>query len=337
MLTFLTVIAALILIALIYLSTLSGDYEVRVTRTLPAAQDELYHRLIDFKTWHQWSPWIMHEPDCPLEYSDNVTEVGGHYSWDGKLIGAGSMEHTLLEYPSRTEEKLTCTRPFKSVCKVGFELEAEGEQTQGPKTKVTWYMKGSMPFLFRTMVRRTREMIQTDYETGLAMLSGVLDPNSEHPKFEFLGNQSRETTTYLSIPWEGSIEDMPAAMAKGFAELGEYFASGSAVAAGQPISVYHKVKNRGTYFVMDMGIPVSEGTEDNKYQVKQIEGGTFQQTQLTGSYDFLKSAWHNAMGHMKMTKTKFDWKRPCVELYENDHSTVDHTNELVTSIFVPVK
>ena len=329
----LTVIACLILVALIYLSTLPGDYELKVTKALPANIDEVFDKIVDLESWNDWSPWLMHEPNCPIEFSGNTREVGGSYSWDGQMVGAGTMEHVVLDRPNHTEQKLSFTRPFKSVCKVGFDLEPAENGT----TKVTWHLQGTMPFLFRPMIRRTKEMISQDFETGLAMLGGVLDPASEYPRFEFLGAQQRASTTYLAIPWEGTWEDMPEAMQKGFAELGEYVKSGKVVAAGQPFSVIHKAKKRATYFVIDMAIPVAEGTQDNKYPVKQIEGGKFHQTQLKGSYDFLKSAWYSAMSHLKMTKTKLDWKRPCVELYENNLRDIEDTNDLVTSIFVPVK
>lgn len=335
---FLILIAAIILITLIYLSSLPGDYEIRVTRALPASPDKVFDRIIDLQSWNEWSPWLMHEPDCPLTFSGNTKEVGGSYSWDGKKVGAGTMEHTVLERPRLTEQKLTFTRPFKSVCTVGFELEpVDKNEAAQPKTEVTWYMKGTMPFLFRPMVRRTKEMIAQDYEIGLALLAGVLDPSAEHPKFDFLGEQQRETTTYLAIPWQGSLDDMPKAMEQGFTELGEHFKAGNIEAVGQPFSVYHKVKKRGTYFVVDMAIPVADGTEDDKFEIKQIAGGKFHQTQITGSYDFLKAAWHSAMAHLKMSKIKFDWKRPCVELYENDPSSVQNSNEIVTSIFIPTK
>lgn len=338
MVTAVVVIAALILTTLIYLATLPGDYEIRVSRDLPATAEQVFDKIGEFESWNEWSPWLMHEPDCPLAFSGNTKEVGGKYSWDGKMIGAGSMEHTLLDRPNRTEQKLSFTRPFKSICTVGFELDTvETGKTTSPLTKVTWYMRGSMPFLFRPMIPRTKEMISEDYRTGLAMLGGVLDPTSEHPRFEFLGEQQQETTTYLAIPWEGTVEDMPEAMTKGFTELQEYVSSGGAVSVGVPFSVIHKAKKRSTYFVMDMAVPVAEGTEDNKYEVKQIAGGKFHQTQLTGSYDFLKGAWYSAMAHLKMSKTKFDWKRPCVELYENDPHSVEHSNEIVTSIYVPIK
>lgn|GEM_PF-606753 len=339
---FFAVIAVFVLLGLIYLATLPGNYEIRVSRVLNASPDQVFDRIIDLQSWGEWSPWLMHEPDCPIQFAGNTREVGGSYSWDGKMVGAGTMQHSVLDRPTHTEQKLTFTRPFKSVCKVGFDLEAENDggtaKTSGaPRTNVTWSMVGSMPFLFRPMIRRTKEMISQDYDTGLAMLGGLLDPNSEHPSFDFLGEQERGATTYLAIPWQGSIEDMPEAMKKGYSELMAYVQSGGALATGAPFSVYHRVKKRATYFVIDMAVPVEEGTKDDKYEVKQIPGGKYHQTQLTGSYDFLKAAWYSAMAHLKMAKLKFDWKRPCVELYENDANEVEHTNEIVTSIFIPVK
>lgn len=329
---FLGVLAVLILVALIYLASIPGDYEIRVSRVLPASPDQVFDRIIDLESWSEWSPWLMHEPDCPLSFQGNIKEVGGSYSWDGKYIGAGTLEHSLLERPNRAEHKLSFTRPFKAVCGVGFELEAE---EQG--TKVTWSMNGSMPFLFRPMIRRTKEMISQDYEIGLAMLGGLLAPQSEHPRFEFLGNQEREVTHYLSKSWQGHLDDMPEAMSQGFDEIDSYVKASDIEPIGQPFSVYTKVKKRGTYFEVDMAIPVAEGTTDDKYEIKQVPGGLYNQTQLQGSYGFLKGAWYSAMCHLKMTKIKFDWKRPCVELYENDPKQAEHSNQIVTSIFIPIK
>jgi hypothetical protein len=43
------------------------------------------------------------------------------------------------------------------------------------------------------------------------------------------------------------------------------------------------------------------------------------------------------MSNMKINKLKMGWERPYVELYENDPRKVAQGNDIVTSIFVPIK
>ena len=326
------VIAVIAIALVVYLSSLSGEYKISVSKTINTDKDTLFNKVIDLRSWSDWSPWLMHEPDCSMEYSENPNEVGGSSHWDGKFIGAGSLTHKVIEDGKHIEHQLQILKPFKSQSKTTFDFEATEKGTQ-----VTWSLEGKMPFLFRPMVRRIKEMISQDYEIGLAQLSGLLCPEDEYPEFSFLGAQEHESTSYIAAPWQGPLEEMPEAMQKGFAELFEYIESSEVAAIGQPFTLYHRVKKRGTYFVIEMAVPVEASTESDKFQVKNINSGKFHQTQLKGSYNFLKLAWYSAISHLKMTKVKMDWSRPCVELYENDPNKIENSNELVTSIYIPTK
>ena len=326
------IITAIAVALIIYLSTLPGKYEITVSKSINADKQDVFNQINDFRSWPNWSPWLIHEPDCSLKYSESPNEVDGSFHWDGKFIGAGSLTHQVIANGKYIEHQLQILKPFKSQSKTTFDFE-----TTKDGTLVTWTLQGKMPFLFRPMVRRVKEMINQDYEIGLAQLSGLLCPEDEHPEFNFLGTQNRESTSYISLPWQGSLEEMPEAMQKGFAELSAYLESSATKPIGQPFTLYHRVKKRGTYFVVEMAFPVEAGTEDDKYQIKNINGGKFHQTQLKGSYDFLKLAWYSAISHLKMTKVKMDWSRPCVELYENDPNNIESSNELVTSIYIPTK
>ncbi len=59
--------------------------------------DKIFFVLSDFKQWPQWSPWLIMEPDCRLDYATD----GKSYSWVGKRIGAGKdlNQKSGLTYP----------------------------------------------------------------------------------------------------------------------------------------------------------------------------------------------------------------------------------------------
>lgn len=318
--------------ALIYLATLDGNYEVRRSRLINADINDVFDKLRDFRTWPEWSPWLMHEPDTKLKYSDTPNEEGGSYSWDGKYIGAGKLTHIKFDKPNRIQEKIEFTRPFKSVCDVSFELEnKEG------KTNVTWIMKGTMPFLFRFMIPRMIDMISKDYDLGLAMLSGRLDPESEHPKLNFAGETTLEAQQCLCKGFEGYLPEMQQAMHKGFPELMEFIQKQDKQPACAPRSVYHKVDIKKMHFVCDMAIPVTDDTDTGTYQVKQLGGGRYFKVELQGAYDFLELAWYSAYAHLHMKKIKPDNNRPSMEVYENNPEEINHSNETITTIYIPIK
>ena len=144
MTTIAIIFGLIIVIAVIYLSTFDGEYHIDRNLQMKVPAEKIYQTLIDFKTWPKWSPWLLHEPDTSLEYSENYKEAGGYYSWDGKIVGAGKLSHITLQPNSFLKQQIEFIRPFKSICKVEWVLN---ETPDG--TEVHWIMQGKMPFLFR--------------------------------------------------------------------------------------------------------------------------------------------------------------------------------------------
>ena len=133
----------------------------------------VFNKVRDFRSWAEWSPWLMHEPDTRLEFSQSPEQEGGWYTWDGDRVGAGKLTHVSIEPPDRIEERIEFLRPFKSVSAVWWEFVDRDGQTE-----VSWNMKGAMPFFFRFMTRMMSVMIGKDYDLGLALLRGTLDPRA---------------------------------------------------------------------------------------------------------------------------------------------------------------
>ena len=334
------IVSVIILAGFIYLLSIKGNYEIRRSYTMNASLETVFDKLCDFKSWPEWNPWLIHEPETRLEYSDDCNQEGGSYSWDGKYIGAGTMTHQTLQRPTLLQNKLEFTRPFKSVCDVSFELK-EKDEREGDnwleKTEVTWIMHGRMPFLFRFMIPKTKDLISKDYDLGLAMLAGKIDPNSPHPRLRFDGKINLEPKLYLSKPFEGYIEQLEQAMQSGFVELIDYVQQQKIGMTGKPMTIYHKVNTKKMHFVCDMAVPVNDATKKKDYPIKKFSGGRYYKVTLQGAYRFLELAWHSAYSHVCVTRIKIDKKRPALEVYENEPNSITTTNSLISSLYIPVK
>ncbi|MEW8003425.1 MAG: SRPBCC family protein [Candidatus Thiodiazotropha sp.] len=333
MTTLLIVIALIVAMPLIYLATLDGNYKVRRSLAIDASQKTLFDKIRDFRSWSDWSPWLMHEPETALAFSDTPDREGGWYSWDGKTIGAGRLTHERFIGEERIEQRIEFKRPFKSVSRVWWEFEAIDENT----TRVHWNMAGSMPFLFRFMAKKMPDYISKDYDTGLYLLRGELEAEAEVPRISFEGPAELPDQTALTIHFEGHLEAMKTAFKEGFPKLGSYIDENQLTATGYPFTIYHKVDLKSMHFNCDLAMPVAGETRSADFEIKSYPGGRYYKTTLQGSYEFLELAWYQAYAHLQMQKIKPLHRQPPREVYENDPARVIHSNEIVTSIYIPIK
>ena len=333
MVTVLIILAVIVALPLLYLATLSGNYSVRRSLEIGASRKSVFDKIIDFNSWADWSPWLMHEPGTTLVFSDKPDQEGGWYTWDGKLTGAGKLTHERFTGEEKIEQRIEFKRPFKSVSKVWWELEKKDDST----TLVSWNMAGKMPFLFRFMAKKMPEYIGKDYDTGLYLLRGELEPGAEVPRLSFSGPSDLPDQTALVIHFEGHLDDMKKAMMEGFPRLGSYVDEQGITATGFPFCIYHKVDLGKMYFNCDMALPVPSDTTSSEFDVRTFSGGRYYRTTLKGSYEFLELAWYQAYSHLQMLKIKPAFRRASLEVYEVDPASANHTNELITSIYIPIK
>ena len=327
------IILAVIALPLLYLSTVDGNYAVRRSLEIGVSRKILFDKIRDFRSWAEWSPWLMHEPETKLVYSETPDQESGWYSWDGRTIGAGKLIHETFTGEERIDQRIEFKRPFKAICKVWWEFESIDSNT----TRVYWNMTGTMPFLFRFMTSKMSQCISKDYDTGLYMLRSELVPGAEVPRLSFEGPVEVPNEVALTIHFEGHLEDMKKAMTEGFPRLGGYADENNLSATGCPFTIYHKVDPGKMHFNCDMALPVPTETTSDQFDVKSFPGGRYYKTTLKGSYEFLELAWYQAYSHLQMQKIKPQHRRASREVYENDPSTVSHTNEIVTSIYIPIQ
>ncbi|WP_296805395.1 SRPBCC family protein [Thiocapsa sp.] len=333
MLYLLLLLPPLLIIAavIVHLARLPASFAIQRSRLMRVDRPRLFDAVRDLRSWKAWSPWLLHEPGAELSYSDEPDHESGSYRWDGKHIGAGTLTQVRFQAPDRIDQRIVFRRPFKAQSDVWWEFK---EQDGG--TEVTWGMRGRMPFGLRFMVPTMSRAIAKDYDLGLAMLNGYLDPSAAHPEIRFVGPCERAPRRAVTIPFSGSMEAMVAAMEEGFPRLAAQLEGLGITPAGEPFTVYHKVDAKAGLFVCDLAMPIPDGADSGELLVKEFDGGRYFLTELRGSYDFLESAWHSLTAHLRMYRIKQDRTRPSLEVYAEDPRSVGHENEILTQIFVPI-
>ncbi len=326
----LTLIALVIVAILIYLLRLPPAYQVTRSIVIDKPIAQVFDYVRDFSYWAQWSPWSLHDPH-QKNTLDNPNSVGGSYTWDSTMIGAGSMQHRQIIPNERLDILLTFIRPFKSKADIRFTFA-----TIDGATQVTWTMDAKLPFVMRPLCAFMAKMIGHDFALGLALLRGVLDPNSEHPQIVFDGIVERTPQLYLTESFVGSFANMREAMHRAYPKFGQTLAQDPGRATSLPmIAAYHKVKAMKEWTVMDMGVPVTHAVSGETAQT--LGGGKYFQMTFRGNYELIGSGWNTLYGQVKMKKLKIDKRRPALEVYHTNPMQAAHSNDWVTLLCVPIR
>ncbi len=323
-----TVLALVVITAVAWLATLEGCFHVKRSREIAAPTDSVFAAITDFKSWPEWSPWLMHEPDSIITYSENYQQEGGFYCWDGQVIGAGKLTHEEINPPRNINQQIEFLRPFKSVNQIRWSFEEQDDTCL-----VTWEMIGNMPFLFRFMTSRMEPMIGRDYELGLSLLNGYMNASAPHPELAFVDNEVLQDFYYWAIPCHGNLRMLEASRPSNIDTL-EVAAGGK---SGLPFTIFHQFNPLKSDYQAEVAIPVTEHTPQSNYTRRKFSGGRYFKMTLHGDHQFLPLAWYALSSHCRMHKIKLDKSRPSLEIYHNDPAKTADSNQLVSALYLAIK
>lgn len=294
-----------------------------------APLDKVYASVRDFRQWIEWSPWLIMEPGCKVDYAED----GKSYSWDGKIVGSGGMEILEESEGQWIKYRLTFLKPFRSVSSVSFLFV---ETRDGVET--TWTMDGSMPFFLFFLVKMMTALISMDYQRGLTMLKDYLETGAVPSKLAFPGRADFPGLKYVGISETAAIADMGPSMEAVFKKLHGWLETSGVEPAGRPLSIYDKwdlVNGTAAYTAC---IPVASVPVDlpDGFVSGEIPSCPVYPVRHTGPYRHLGNAWSSGMGHDQAKVFRQDKKIAPFEIYETDPKEGPEEETAVT-VYFPVK
>jgi Polyketide cyclase / dehydrase and lipid transport len=152
----------------------TDTYRVERSTTIAADPQPIYDRLVDFRSWRDWSPWEDLDPDQERSFTGADSGVGAGYAWSGnRKAGRGSMRIMQAEAPTEVRIALEFEKPFRSSNTIDFSLTPEAPD----RTRVRWAMTGPRTLATKVMGLFTSmdKMVGPDFEKGLARLKDVVE------------------------------------------------------------------------------------------------------------------------------------------------------------------
>ncbi|MCO6456596.1 MAG: SRPBCC family protein [Pirellulaceae bacterium] len=298
---------------------------------IQASCDKVFDAVADFGTWTTWSPWLGADPQARVEVRGDGSSVGAVYSWQGDLVGQGEIEHQRLEPGRRIEDQLRFIKPFKSQSQVTFELA-----TEGGGTRLTWQMRGSLPWFLFWMSRQMETLIGMDYDRGLKMLKEWLETGQILSRTDVQGVQPVGPLTMAGVRTTCALSEIGPSMDVAFSEARRRLAEQGLPTDGQPMSVYHKLDFKTGAFDYTSGLSLPAGTSApaglSAWSIPQVRA---LRVEHIGSYNHLGNAWSIANQVARYKKLKQS-RVGAFEVYQNDpHDTPPV--DLRTMIYLPLR
>ena len=306
-----------------------SNFEVERSNLIKSQVEDVYAMVRDFKSWPKWSPWLYSESDCALNFSPD----GREFSWDGEVVGAGSMKVASEQENEFIEYELTLTRPMKSVSTVRFQFGREGD-----RTRTTWLMNGSLPFYLFWMKGILVSGVGMNYKRGLAMLKDLMQQGKVSSQIDLLGEGPVSSFSYVGVKTTCRIADIAEKMENDLSRVQKWIQDQHITPIGAPLSVYHRWSITQGQVTYSLAYPVEKipGWLPGDFVSGKIPDCQAQRIQHTGSYRHLGNAWAVGMARIRAKIWKASKATPPFEIYENNPFEVNE-DEVVTTVVFPSK
>ena len=146
---------------------ISSDYNVERTIEINSPSYVVYGEVTDLQTWKDWAVWWEKDTSITTEYSGERYGNNSKMTWEG-IDGKGSLEIKAVSFSDSINTELLFEGMPPAYGFWRFE-DLDGS------TKVTWGMKGEMPFFMSFMTLFFDKMVGGDFEKGLAGLKEVCE------------------------------------------------------------------------------------------------------------------------------------------------------------------
>lgn len=334
-------IAFLLLIAFIgtsiFIAVQPNEFSFSRSRVIAAPTSLLFNKVNDFKNWHEFSPWIEQDPNAHFTYGDTTAGVGAHYSWDGTVLGEGSIKTLTANDSQFISQYISHTPPFKSESNTQWNFEpVEGG------TKVTWSMEGKQSFMTKmyTVFSGTIEKNTAPHlERGLSKLDSVVSADMKKYSITVNGITNHGGGYYLYSTTSSKIDAVALTVSNMLPKIVHYAQVNNIAMAGAPFVRYMTWDEQNNATILSVCVPTTERVIATDSQVLTGELPTFRavKTTLKGNYTNLKEAWDVARNYISKNSLEVTDDGLILEVYITDQAQHPNPADWITDIYMAIK
>lgn len=308
-------------------------FQVQRSISIQASAEQVFDVVADYGNWTVWSPWLCAEPEAEVRVSDDPSSVGSLYAWNGELVGAGEIEHQVLERGALIEDEIRFLKPFCSTSRVTFEMEPEADGS-----RLTWRMQGTLPWFLFWMRSQMETFVGMDYERGLKMLKEFIETGSVLSETTVQGIQKVGPVRMAGVRKRCSLADIGPVMTAALDEAREEFCRLDVTPeAGGAVTVYLNWNLRSQVFEFLSGFLLPESAPESLGSLSCWSTPEISALRVDhrGSYEHVGNAWSAAWQVARYRKHKVR-NRGTFEFYRDNPEETD-VADLRTEVYLPLK
>jgi len=332
----------ILILGLIYIVlALFGPSKIHVERStmINASSGTVFNEINTLKQWSKWSYWDNIDPNMKSTYEGPESGVGAVHHWTSENDSVGNGSLTIMN-----SEPTTLVE-----CKLEF--EGMGESTSGWKitdttggVKVTAYMDGETPFLFRPMMlfMDMDAMLGADFEKTLAGLKNHCESlPAPQTTPEFVSEMGMSPAYLLMTIADSAMS--PAELGQKFGvlygEIGAEVAKQGLKQSGPVLAIYDRV-DHGTdgsmKFWFRAGVPVDKpGKSSGRVIYSESTAATAVKCNYYGGYGDMESCHESINKYITNNGKKING--PVWEVYVTDPGAEPDSTKWLTEIYYPVE
>ena len=322
----------------IYIAVQPSSFSFERSKTINAPASLIYNKVNDYKEWPSFSPWLELEKEAILTYGDKTSGVDASYSWNGEVLGEGSMK-TISEVENKSiSQHLSFIKPFKSESDINWTFTPTDEGT-----KVTWAMEGDQDFMtkmYTTFSGSIEKNTAPSFERGLFKLDSIVQ--NDMKKYNIVIDKEPTTHSggyYIYNTTSCKFDDFETKMKEMLPKVRMYAQKNNITMAGAPFILYHKWDEENNAVMFSCCVPTTARviTTESDILTGQLQPFKAIKTTLKGDYDNLKEAWDKAMAFIPENGYTISENGPMIESYLTDPMRTPNPADWKTEIYIAIE
>ncbi len=153
------VMSTMMVAFLLWNLTLSGDYKSVATAEFDVSANALHDEFADLRNWEDWTTFLQRDSNMTVIFSSPSSGERAYMDWKMESGAGGRLE---IEKTSADSVQYLLSLPGWAASRATAKVE---EMESG--SKLTWTVRGELPFYARFMRRTFEKMIREDFERSL--------------------------------------------------------------------------------------------------------------------------------------------------------------------------
>ncbi|NIG52344.1 SRPBCC family protein [Chitinophaga sp. Cy-1792] len=334
--TFAWIIGVLVFLFLVLIFIAPTRMHVEATVEIDAPASIVWNDIVRFEKFNEWSAWKQMDSTTTYTILGDDGTVGATYSWNGKKIGEGKLQHLSLEPYKLVQQKLTFIKPFKSEADVSFNLFEAGKKTKvvwsfdarynRPQNLMSWIMKGAFSSDFQKGLNNLKSMAEADKR----------GPGSPNGVNETVKEMNYPATTYAAIRKSIPQKGITAFYRNNLKQI--YIAATAAkLQPGVPCGLFFAWDTITHQADMAAAVPVPEGSilKGGGIQIIKLPAAKAYYVDYYGPYDKIANA-HVAL-HEYADDNGKKIVLPIMEMYVTDPANEKDSSKWLTKVIYFMK